>query len=150
MLSHNALVVVADGHQAILYRNRASSGIELSEEARLSPKHLQNESQGKQPEETTPKDEDEATFAKQVAKHLNHMAITNQIEELAVIADPDTLGVMRKHYHKMLEQKLVKEIPKTLTQGQRRRHRQGPGLMPSGRSFRPAPAAAEFPCGRRS
>ena len=35
--------------------------------------------------------------------------------ELAVIADPSTLGVMRKNYHKMLEQKVVKEVAKTLT-----------------------------------
>ena len=32
-----------------------------------------------------------------------------------MIADPSTLGNMRKHYHKMLQEKLVKEVPKTLT-----------------------------------
>lgn len=115
MLSHNATVVVADGHQAILFRNTARRGIELEETERMRPQHLQDESQGRQPEETTPRDEDEATFAKQVAERLNHMVLTHKIEELAIIADPDTLGVMRKHYHKMLEQKLVREIPKTLT-----------------------------------
>ncbi|ARJ69588.1 host attachment family protein [Paracoccus contaminans] len=115
MLSHNALVVVADGHQAILFRNVAPQGIELSELERLGPKHLQDESQGKQPEETTPKDEDEATFAKQLAERLNRMALQNKIEHLVIIADPSTLGTMRKHYHKVLEQKLVRELSKTLT-----------------------------------
>ena len=32
-----------------------------------------------------------------------------------IIADPTTLGTMRKHYHKMLEKALVKELAKTLT-----------------------------------
>lgn len=115
MLSHNALVVVADGHQAILFRNTAPQGIELQEIERLRPKNLQDESQGKQPEETTPKDEDEATFAKQLAERLNRMVLQNKVEELAVVADPTTLGTMRKHYHKTLEQKLAKELAKTLT-----------------------------------
>ena len=115
MLSHNALVVVADGHQAVLLRNIAKYGIELQEQERIGPTHLQDESQGRQPEETTPRDEDEATFAKQLTERLNRMVLQNKVDELAVIADPSTLGVMRKNYHKMLEQKLVKELPKTLT-----------------------------------
>lgn len=115
MLSHNALVVVADGHKAVLFRNVARQGIELQEKDRLGPTHLQDESQGRQPDETTPRDEDEATFAKQLAERLNQMVLQNKVDELAIIADPSTLGNMRKHYHKMLEQKLVKELSKTLT-----------------------------------
>lgn len=115
MISHNALVVVADGHQAVLFRNTAKNGVELAEKERLSPKNLQDESQGKQPEETTPKDEDEATFAKQLTERLNKMVLQNKVDELVVVADPSTLGMMRKHYHKTLEQKLVKEVSKTLT-----------------------------------
>lgn len=115
MLSHNALVVVADGHQAVLFRNTAKQGVELTEQDRLGPKNLQDESQGKQPQETSPKDEDEATFAKQLAETLNQMVLQNEVDELAIIADPSTLGAMRRHYHKMLEQKLVKEVAKTLT-----------------------------------
>lgn len=115
MLSHNALVVVADGHHAVLFRNIAKHGIELEEKERVAPRNLQDESQGKQPEETSPRDEDEATFAKQLAEKLNMMVLQHQVDELAIIADPTTLGTMRKHYHKMLEQKLVKEVAKTLT-----------------------------------
>lgn len=115
MLAHNALVVVADGTQAILFRNTAKSGIALEEKERMGPRHLQNESQGKQPEETTPREEDEATFAKQLAEALNHMVLQHQVESLAIIADPGTLGQMRKHYHKELQSRLAMEIPKTLT-----------------------------------
>ena len=43
------------------------------------------------------------------------MVLQNKVQELVIIADPNTLGVMRKNYHKMLEQKVVKEVAKTLT-----------------------------------
>lgn len=115
MLSHDALVVVADGKKAVLFRNAAKRGIELEEIERVGPTNLEDESQGRQPDETTPRDEDEATFAKQLTERLNLMVLQNKVQELAIIADPNTLGVMRKHYHKMLEQKVVKEVAKTLT-----------------------------------
>ena len=115
MLSHDALVVVADGQKAILFRNTAKRGIELEEIERIGPANLQYESQGRQPDETTPRDEDEATFAKQLTDRLNLMVLQNKVDAIAVVADPSTLGIMRKNYHKMLEQKLVKEVAKTLT-----------------------------------
>ena len=115
MLAHKALVVVADGHRAILYRNTARHGIELEEQEQITPQNLLDESQGDQPEETTPKAEDEATFAKQLTERLNLMVLQHKVQELAIIADPSTLGVMRKHYHKQLEAMLKKEVPKTLT-----------------------------------
>lgn len=115
MLSHHALVVVADGKKAVLFRNTAKRGIELEEIERVGPTNLDDESQGRQPDETTPRDEDEATFAKQLTERLNLMVLQNKVQELAIIADPSTLGVMRKNYHKMLEQKVVKEVAKTLT-----------------------------------
>ena len=115
MLSHNALVVVADGHQALLFRNAAKQGIELKEDGKLTPQNLQDQSSGNRPEETSPKDEDELTFAKQVAAHLNQMVLQHKVDEVVIIADPSTLGQMRKDYHKMLEKALVREIDKTLT-----------------------------------
>ena len=115
MLSHDALVVVADGQKAILFRNTAKFGIELEEQERITPSNLQDESQGRQPDATTPRDEDEATFAKQLTDRLNLMVLQNKVDAIAVVADPSTLGIMRKNYHKMLEQKLVKEVAKTLT-----------------------------------
>ena len=46
---------------------------------------------------------------------LNKRILDNEIEELLVIADPHTLGVMRGHYHRELEKRLVGELAKTLT-----------------------------------
>ncbi|MFD1797579.1 host attachment protein [Paracoccus aurantiacus] len=115
MLEHNALVVVADGHHAILYRNSAKQGIELTEVQQLNPKNLADEAEGHAPQERSPKDEDEATFAKQLAERLNGIVLRHKADQLAIIADPTTLGTLRKHYHKELEGKLKKELAKDLT-----------------------------------
>ena len=50
-----------------------------------------------------------------VAEALNHMALTNKLEALMVVAAPKTLGQLRKHWHKALEERLIGEIPKDLT-----------------------------------
>ena len=50
-----------------------------------------------------------------VAEWLNERAIANDIKDIMVIADPKTLGEMRRHYHSELEKRLVGEIDKTLT-----------------------------------
>ena len=54
-------------------------------------------------------------FAHQLADHLNAMVLKNKVDDIAVIADPSTLGVLRKRYHKELQFRLRKEIPKNLT-----------------------------------
>ena len=115
MLDHNALVVVADGHHAILYRNVAKQGMELAEVNRLTPKNLADEGEGHAPQERSPKDEDEATFATQLAERLNKIVLRHKADQVVVVADPSTLGVMRKHYHKELESMLLKELSKDLT-----------------------------------
>ena len=50
-----------------------------------------------------------------VAEWLNERAIANDLSDVLVIADPKTLGEMRRHYHTELKQRLVGEIDKTLT-----------------------------------
>lgn len=113
MLPHNALVVVADGHSATLFRNTAKSGLELSETTKVTQESLSGD--GAQIDEGSPRDDEEATFAAQLSRHLNAMVLKNKFEDIAIIADPSTLGVMRKHYHKELQLRLRKEIAKTLT-----------------------------------
>lgn len=40
--------------------------------------------------------------------------LTGQIEQLVVVADPKTLGEMRRHYHKELSARLIGELDKAL------------------------------------
>lgn len=114
MLKKNALVVVADGHSATLYRNTAEGAIELRAAETLAPKNLADQGAGNSPAETSPKAEDEATFARQVVEAANAMVLANTVDEVVIVADPSTLGNMRPHYHKELQARLVKELAKTL------------------------------------
>ena len=43
------------------------------------------------------------------------MVLKNKFEDIAIIADPSTLGVMRKHYHRNCSFACAKEVAKTLT-----------------------------------
>ncbi len=48
------------------------------------------------------------------AEWLNAKSISGEITDVLVIADPKTLGEMRRHYHSELEKRLVGEIGKTM------------------------------------
>lgn len=115
MLNHNGLVIVADGHGAHLYRNKAIEGVELEKIRDITPKHLSDDGpSGHRPEEQSASRLDEATFAKQLAHKLNAIVLEHKAEELVIIADPHTLGEMRGSYHGELKKRIVKEISKTL------------------------------------
>lgn len=116
-IPHNALIVVADGGGAILFRNDDSSGgLSLKEEQRLTPKHLQDEGpSGSRPGEQTPSQTDEATFAKQLAQAVNHMKLEGDFTKLVLIADAQTLGQFREVMHKTVEASLVLTLAKDLT-----------------------------------
>lgn len=114
MLPHDALVVVADGHSAVLFRNTARHGLDLSEVERITPESLNQPSPGDRSPDVIPGD-DPGLFAKQLADHLNDMALHNRFEDIVVIADPAALGMLRKHYHKELQFRLRKEVNKNLS-----------------------------------
>ena len=50
-----------------------------------------------------------------MAEWLNAKAVSGEMTQLLVLADPKTLGEMRRHYHSALEKALVGEIDKTVT-----------------------------------
>lgn len=115
MLNHNALVVVADSHSATLFRNSAKHGIELTKAERITPESLNQPRSGDDALDVLPGGEDAAAFATQLADHLNAMALKHKFDDIAVIADPSTLGILRKRYHKELQFRLCKEISKNLS-----------------------------------
>ncbi|MFM9865628.1 MAG: host attachment family protein [Micropepsaceae bacterium] len=116
-LTHNSLVVVADGTSARFFRNSGDAGkISLKADGEFKPKHLTGEGPaGKSPAESSHHETDEATFAKQLANELNRRANDGDFAILALIADPQTLGQMRPSLHKQVQARLVAEIGKTLT-----------------------------------
>lgn len=48
------------------------------------------------------------------AEWLNAKAIAGAFDDLVIIADPKTLGEMRRHYHPELEKRLAAEVDKAL------------------------------------
>lgn len=114
MLPHDALVVVADGHSAVLFRNTARHGLDLAEVERITPESLNRPTPGDRSPDVIPGD-DPGLFVKQLADHLNEMALHQRFEDIVVIADPAALGILRKHYHKELQFRLRKEINKNLS-----------------------------------
>jgi len=116
-IPENTLIVVADGHEAILLRSHGlKSDLKLVEEQRLSPKNLADEgASGSRPEDQTPGQEDEATFAKQLAHALYSMKQSHKFEHMVLTADPQTLGQLRGAMHKTVADSIVLSLNKELT-----------------------------------
>lgn len=58
---------------------------------------------------------EEDRFAAEAADLLKKRALANNYESLIVVAPPKTLGELRKHYHKEVENRLAGELDKDLT-----------------------------------
>ena len=116
-IPHNALVVVADGTKARVFRNTSQDlSVTLKADGELQPAHLDNDGPSdKRPHESTSQETDEATFAKQLAKELYRRAHQGDFAALVLIADPQTLGQLRPLLHKEVQSRLVSEHGKTLT-----------------------------------
>jgi protein required for attachment to host cells len=115
--SPNALIVVADGHKAILFRDEGTDGnVSLGEERRLTPRDLANDGpSGSRPPEQSPEQTDEATFARQLAQTLYVMMQKGEFDQMVLLADPQTLGQLRAAMHKSLEASIVRSVPKEFT-----------------------------------
>ena len=111
-LPAKAHVAVVDGEKFTLFRN---SGTDQEPSLTSVEMALASEAAHSAGQGDTFRQNEEAGHAASVASALNAAVLANNIDHLVVIADPSTLGEMRKLYHKSLEQKLVGEIAKTLT-----------------------------------
>lgn len=113
----NALIVVADGEGARLFRNQGSpTSISLHQFDLIELMDTQDEGPGgSMPGEASDKQIEEATFAKLLAQGLNEGALNHRYEQLVLVADPITLGRIRPQLHKEVQQRLVAEVAKTLT-----------------------------------
>lgn len=113
----DTMVVVADGAGARVFRNVGTDGaVSLKQQETFTPQNVNDEGpSGSAPTEQSPREADEATFAKQLANRLNHGALTNAYTHLVLVADPQTLGQMRPQLHKETLQRMHGELAKTLT-----------------------------------
>ena len=115
-IPHDALVVVADGTGAKFFRNAGQDNkVSLKAEGEFKPTNLLDEGGSDMPTESSSKENDEATFAKQLGKELYRRAHSGDFAALVLIADPQTLGQIRPTLHKEVQERLISEIGKTFT-----------------------------------
>ena len=116
-IPNGALVVVADGAGARFFRNTGQDNkVSLTADGEFEPANvLDTGASGMRPSESSPKETDEATFAKQLANELYRRAHSGDFSALVLIADPQTMGQIRPSLHKEVQVRLISEIAKTFT-----------------------------------
>ncbi|MBW8754329.1 MAG: host attachment protein [Sphingomonadales bacterium] len=112
-------VAVVDGERFLLMRNCGTTADPTLEVIAQPSVPETNKSAGQHEHESAHRrggePHDRAAHAAGVADWLNHEVLTHRIESLLVVADPTTLGEMRRHYHKQTEAALLGELDKQLT-----------------------------------
>jgi protein required for attachment to host cells len=119
ILPNGAVVVVIDGATMRLFRNMGHEPyIDLTSlpapdlGASKAGSGARHRSSLANPDSRRLQEDD---FAAAAADYLNREALAGRIEQLVIIADPRTLGELRRHYHDALTAKLIGEIVKDLT-----------------------------------
>ena len=119
-LPHNATVALVDGETFVVMKNTGQifePKLEVLTKPDLDPtnKSAGVKHQDDVGQQTGATDLDELAHAAAAAEWLNQKAIAGEYADLVVVADPKTLGEMRRHYHVELEKRLRGELAKTLT-----------------------------------
>jgi len=129
---HAYLVVVADAARARLFgRKKKFSDLEEIEvlthpESRLRRQDLVSDRAGTVHEardfgesaaeqQTDPKDREAIRFARQVCARLEHLSSKNKPDEIALIAEPRFLGLLRQHLSKDVRKHVTVEISANMT-----------------------------------
>ena len=130
-MPNGTFVVVADGRKMLFFRNEGDEDypqLELDRKRKQDnpPNQEQKANEAgrsfsstgerrSKMEDTDFHQLEEDRFAAETAELLYKRAFANDFEKLLVIAPPRTLGELRKHYHKEVEDRLIGEIDKDLT-----------------------------------
>jgi protein required for attachment to host cells len=119
ILPTGATVAVADGETIRLFHNTGvKPGVHLVELTAHAPEHVhagsgaRHHSGSANPDHKRRAEDD---FAVATATLLNKLSLDGAIEHLVLISDPRTLGEMRKHLHRDLRGKIIRELAKDLT-----------------------------------
>lgn len=130
-LANNALVLVTDGRKTLFFRNQGDENqIDLRTEAfdereDAPDREIKTDAAGSSKQsfgygrpalgETDFHQQGEDRWAQAAAEAVNQRVLSNDFDQLVVIAPPKTLGLIRKKLHKEAERRLVCELPKEMT-----------------------------------
>lgn len=117
LLPHGTIVALVDGRTFGLYRN-AGNAAELDLQPVDAPaidssNHSDvghRSSHGNHADRRVAED----AHAKAIANWLNQEVLQHRIQDLVIVADPISLGELRKHYHAKLSEVLRHEVAKDL------------------------------------
>jgi protein required for attachment to host cells len=129
---HNSLVVVADGRKMLFLRNEGDSNypnlevISAQEQKNPADRDHKSDAPGRTfsgqgtggrsaYEETDFHSLEEARFAADAAEMLRTHALQDNYDQFIIVAPPTTLGELRKHYHKEVQNRIAAELAKDLT-----------------------------------
>ena len=126
------LVVVADGNKALFLRNRGTAQVPdlVVEDTMLQDNPPDREQTSDRAgrragspstvrgaiEQTDRHDLEESRFSARLADRLYRDPPTGAFEHLILVAPPTALGQLRRHLHDSVTERVLGEIPKTLTQ----------------------------------
>jgi protein required for attachment to host cells len=116
---HKAHIALVDGERFLLLRNDGpmfEPKLSVLEEPALDPSNFSAAviDQDDANQWKAKINLEELAHGAAVAEWLNAKAIAGEFEDLVVIADPKTLGEMRRHYHPELQKRLATELDKAL------------------------------------
>lgn len=130
-IPNEALVLVADGRKMLFLRNKGDEAIvdlrvesnhdqenpPIREQATDAPgRSMSSVGSARSAMEPTDFHQiQEDRFAADAAEMLRKRALSNDFEQLVIVAPPRTLGELRKRYHKTVETRLIAEIDRDLT-----------------------------------
>lgn len=135
-LAPNTVVLVADGRKLLFLRNEGDAAyptlrVEAAEDhpnpatrdqvtdaagrASSTSAGGANSRTGSSVDPTDFHQLEEDRFAADAAAMLTKRVLAHDFEQLIVVAPPKTLGELRRHYHKEVEQRLAGELAKDLT-----------------------------------
>lgn len=118
ILPNGTVVAVVDGQRMRLFRNQGHEpAIDLADlpdpdlDAANTGSGSRHRSTSANPDRHRQAEDD---FAAAAAGYLNREALDGRLESLVIVADPRSLGEMRRHFHEVLAAKLIGQIPKDL------------------------------------
>lgn len=120
-IPRQAWILVADGASARLFRNLGSQTgeVRLHQEESLSLDPAEGEMPAVLPADVPPKEIDEASFARQLAKRLNEDALGGRYSHLVLVVEPQTLGQIRPLLHEETKARVAVELAKNFTNARR-------------------------------
>ena len=118
-IPHNALVALANGEKFVVMRNAGQAFAPRLEHVADLDLELTNFSAGVRHQDPAGQrngstDIDELAHGAAIAEWLNERALSGELGDVVIAADPKTLGQIRQHRHKELERRIVGELAKDL------------------------------------